>query len=129
MLAHGWANKAKQMEAMASGLVGEAARLAREHPEREHTHDLIVVTLDQRNHGERRRNPDGLSGYRHPMRPADMLTVVTGGVHDYQLVMDFLPAYLFPMDERVVTRYMASGVSMGGESWLGLDMGLGLWRN
>ncbi|BEJ13460.1 hypothetical protein CspHIS471_0306340 [Cutaneotrichosporon sp. HIS471] len=113
MLAHGWANKAKQMEAMASGLVGESLRLARE-GDREVTHDMLVVTLDQRNHGDRRRNPDGLSTYRHPMRPADMLTVVTGGVHDYQLVMDFLGSYLFPLDERVITRWMASGVSMGG---------------
>jgi len=114
MLAHGWTNRAKQMEPMASGLVGEVRRLAAA-GDRAQTHDLIVVCLDQRNHGDRRRNPDGLSHYRHPMRPADMLTVVTGGVQDYQLVMDFLPTYMFPNNERVVSQWLAAGVSMGGE--------------
>lgn len=107
MLAHGWANKAAQMGAMASGLIGESKRSGA-------THDLLVVCLDQRNHGARRVNPQCMPSYRDPMRPADMLTVVSGGVQDYTLVMDFLASYLWPTDERRITRWMASGVSMGG---------------
>ncbi|EJT50316.1 hypothetical protein A1Q1_00421 [Trichosporon asahii var. asahii CBS 2479] len=107
LLAHGWANKAAQMGAMASGLIGESRRPGA-------THDLLVVCLDQRNHGQRRVNPKCMPSYRDAMRPADMLTVVQGGVQDYTMVMDFLPSYLWPTDERTVDRWMVSGVSMGG---------------
>lgn len=39
---------------------------------------------------------------------------VTGGVHDHKLVMDFLPAMLFPNDERHIVEFMTTGFSMGG---------------
>lgn len=32
------------------------------------------------------------------------------------MVMDFLPAALFPNEERSVAEYMSAGVSMGGRS-------------
>lgn len=42
------------MEPMAAGLLGEFRRLDAEHGGRKR--DVIVATLDQRNHGERRVN-------------------------------------------------------------------------
>lgn len=38
-----------------------------------------------------------------------------GGVMDHQYVMNLLPAYLFPRNERVVEEFMCAGFSMGGE--------------
>ncbi len=38
-----------------------------------------------------------------------------GGVQDHQMVMDFIPAALFPNEERTVVEFMTSGVSMGGK--------------
>lgn len=45
---------------------------------------------------------------------AYMSMAVTGGMHDHQLIMDFLPSQLFRNDERQVVEFMATGFSMGG---------------
>lgn len=39
-----------------------------------------------------------------------------GGTMDVQYVMNLLPAYLFPRNERIVEEFMCVGFSMGGES-------------
>lgn len=44
ILTHGWANKARDMEPMASGLIGEIRRLQTEGGRRK-TRDVIVATL------------------------------------------------------------------------------------
>lgn len=45
------------------------------------------------------------------------LTVVTvGGCRDFQQIIDFLAAYLFPHGDRVIEEYIPTGVSLGGES-------------
>jgi hypothetical protein len=36
-------------------------------------------------------------------------------VQDNQLVMQFLEDYIFPLGERHVAEYMATGVSLGGK--------------
>lgn len=36
-------------------------------------------------------------------------------MQDQQLLMDFLPGYLFPHDEREIVEWMVAGISMGGE--------------
>lgn len=68
MLAHGWANKARDMEPMAAGLLGELRRLDAAHGAHGggRTHDTIVATLDQRNHGERRVNKTLQSFEKNP---------------------------------------------------------------
>jgi hypothetical protein len=50
----------------------------------------------------------------NPARLAHMATTITGGKQDHQLVMDFLPAALFPKEERKVVEWLSAGVSMGG---------------
>jgi hypothetical protein len=44
-----------------------------------------------------------------------MSMAVTGGIHDHQLIMDWLPSRLFPKDEREVVEFMSTGFSMGGK--------------
>ena len=55
------------MEAMACGLIGEINRL-HEVGGRRKTRDVLVATLDQRNHGERRRIRDGKKFGNNPAR-------------------------------------------------------------
>ncbi|KLT41821.1 hypothetical protein CC85DRAFT_246861 [Cutaneotrichosporon oleaginosum] len=118
-LSHGWANKAMHMEQMAYGVLGEARRLEKEGG-RKVLRDMIAVTLDHRNHGPRRRNPNGLVFADNPLRlyrAADRSSqahaTLVGGVHDFELVMDSLASYLWPKDERRIEEWMYSGVSLG----------------
>jgi hypothetical protein len=81
MIAHGWANKARDMHPMASGIIGEAHRLDAVGG-RKRTRDLLVVTVvscnstrarkltsqDQRNHGSRRRIKDDFAFNRDPRK-------------------------------------------------------------
>jgi hypothetical protein len=47
-----------------------------------------------------------------------MAACVVGGCHDVSLIIDFLGAYLFPYGERVIVEYIATGISLGGSSFL-----------
>ncbi|KAL1409370.1 hypothetical protein Q8F55_003352 [Vanrija albida] len=121
IISHGRCNSAKNMHAMASGLLGELRRLEREsatakHPRRK-VRDYVVATIDGRNHGQRTKYRERNLSYDHnPLHLMDMASTIEGGVHDHRLLLDFLPAYLFPRDERVVDEFMAVGVSMGGHT-------------
>ncbi len=45
-----------------------------------------------------------------------MYAIQRGTAHDISLLIDFLPMYLFPDDERKVEEFFVTGVSLGGES-------------
>ncbi|BEI79790.1 hypothetical protein CcaverHIS002_0103190 [Cutaneotrichosporon cavernicola] len=113
ILSHGWANKARDMEPMASGLIGEFRRLEAESGRRR-ARDVIVATLDQRNHGERRRIRSKETFDSNPARLISAAANIMGGAMDHEYIMNLLPAYLFPRGERVVEEYMCAGFSMGG---------------
>ncbi|KZV73126.1 hypothetical protein PENSPDRAFT_742562 [Peniophora sp. CONT] len=89
--------------------------------------ELIVVTFDHRNHGERTVDSFGNQGWskaaeKHNERHAvDMYAIQTGTAKDVSFLIDFLPAYLFPSDERTITTWGMLGVSLGGHAtWLTL---------
>ena len=47
-----------------------------------------------------------------------------GTANDVSFLIDFLPAYLYPNDERTVVRWGVAGVSLGGHStWITLKNG------
>ena len=47
-----------------------------------------------------------------------------GAVKDLSFLMDVLPAYIFPNDERTIGEYVLAGFSLGGHAaWLGLRHG------
>ncbi|KAL3706944.1 hypothetical protein TMatcc_007957, partial [Talaromyces marneffei ATCC 18224] len=78
---------------------------------------LIVVAVDARNHGERKLNDmtnmDWTEG--NESHAQDMLSVISGSAHDYELLIDYLPTYL-PEFNRFYN--FMSGISLGGHtSW------------
>ncbi|CAK7236093.1 hypothetical protein SCUCBS95973_009489 [Sporothrix curviconia] len=76
---------------------------------------MIAVTMDMRNHGEREISPDANRTWaggneRHAI---DLLSLIDGGVYDFQLVMDYLPMYL-PQFARL--HNVMAGVSLGAHT-------------
>lgn len=55
-----------------------------------------------------------------PLRPAHAAQIgklkrrIVGGCQDASLIINFLESYLFPLGERVVDEWIATGVSLGG---------------
>ncbi|KAJ9109202.1 hypothetical protein QFC21_000531 [Naganishia friedmannii] len=82
--------------------------------------DLIVVTLDQRNHGERKVDDIANQGFEANERHAiDMYAMHRGTARDVSFLIDFIPAYLFPEGERTIEKFAMTGVSLGGHaSWI-----------
>lgn len=51
-------------------------------------------------------------------------STLAGTAQDVSFLIDFLPAYLFPNDERTVSQWLVSGISLGGHaSWITLRNG------
>ncbi|KAK4053976.1 hypothetical protein OIO90_003621 [Microbotryomycetes sp. JL221] len=77
--------------------------------------DLLVVTFDQRNHGQRtvdkRKNKgwkddptkakDDESELDNPSHAVDMVSIQTGTARDVSFLIDFMEASLFPHDPRI----------------------------
>ncbi|KAI5452029.1 hypothetical protein NCC49_001325 [Naganishia albida] len=82
--------------------------------------ELVVVTLDQRNHGERKVNDIMNEGFEKNDRHAiDMYAMHRGTARDISFLIDFIPAYLFPNGEKVVEKYAVTGISLGGHAtWI-----------
>jgi len=50
-----------------------------------------------------------------------MYGMLTGAVKDLSFLIDILPAYLFPNDERIICEWVLAGFSLGGHAtWLAL---------
>ncbi|WVQ81181.1 hypothetical protein IAT38_003303 [Cryptococcus sp. DSM 104549] len=109
--AHGRMNNQKNMKYFAQGILGEVAAK----PQAEKKRDLIVVTFDQRNHGERIKDRQAnLAFDENPRHFVDMAATVAGGCHDVTLIIDFLEAYLFPHGEKIIEEFVLTGISLGG---------------
>ncbi|KAJ6570293.1 Alpha/Beta hydrolase protein [Mycena vulgaris] len=98
-------------------LISALMKAAAEH---EKPQDLMVVAFDQRNHGTRLRDPVANLGFEQNANHAhDMYSIQAGTAKDVSFVMDFLPAYLFPLGERTIAEWGVAGVSLGGHStWI-----------
>ena len=47
-----------------------------------------------------------------------------GTARDVSFLIDFLPSYLFPRDERTIVEWVVAGISLGGHStWIALKNG------
>ncbi|KAI9462164.1 hypothetical protein F5148DRAFT_234996 [Russula earlei] len=82
---------------------------------------------DQRNHGERTVDERGNLGWslkaeRHNERYAvDMYGMIVGAVKDVSFLIEVLPTFLFPNDERTIDEWVLAGFSLGGHAtWLAL---------
>ncbi|PKX91585.1 uncharacterized protein P174DRAFT_491878 [Aspergillus novofumigatus IBT 16806] len=79
---------------------------------------LIAVSFDQRNHGTRLVDPLANEAWRegNPRHAQDMFSIFQGTARDVSLLMDYLPAYVFPQGERTISKHMVLGVSLGGHA-------------
>ncbi len=46
----------------------------------------------------------------------DLYGMIVGGARDASFLVDFLPAYLFPQDDRTVAEWVITGKSLGGHA-------------
>ncbi|KAF9452323.1 alpha/beta-hydrolase [Macrolepiota fuliginosa MF-IS2] len=91
----------------------------------DNVHELMIITLDHRNHGSRLRNPKSNDSWnkdpianneRHAL---DMYAIQTGTASDVSYLIDFLPAFLFPTGNRSIRAWGVAGKSLGGHStWI-----------
>ncbi|KAL4924666.1 uncharacterized protein BDV17DRAFT_273905 [Aspergillus undulatus] len=79
---------------------------------------LIAVAFDQRNHGTRLVDPLCNEAWRqgNPRHAQDMFSVFQGTARDTSLLIDYLPAFVFPKSDRRVTENLVLGVSLGGHA-------------
>ncbi|RPD54297.1 hypothetical protein L226DRAFT_616977 [Lentinus tigrinus ALCF2SS1-7] len=135
-LLHGRTSKADHIELVAKAFLDEVyqRRKAGEGKgegegagDRQEVLDLWIVTFDHRNHGS--RTVDDLANQAWSDNPSksnqqhaiDMYAIQTGTAQDVTSLIDFLPWYLFPNEEREIKEWIVSGISLGGHStWIAL---------
>ncbi|KAH9011897.1 Alpha/Beta hydrolase protein [Lactarius pseudohatsudake] len=122
---HGRTESADHIDPIARAAFSWAAE--KEASSREAPRDFIVVTFDQRNHGKRMVDQRGNLGWgknvdQHNERQAvDMYSTLIGAVKDVSFLIDVLPSYVFPHDERTIGEWVLAGFSLGGHAtWLAL---------
>lgn len=82
------------------------------------TFEFLVVSFDARNHGHRTTNEIGQKGWKqgNKAHAMDLYSMIVGTAQDVSFLVDFLPSYLFPYDERKVINYAVIGKSLGGHA-------------
>ncbi|CAO1627264.1 unnamed protein product [Parajaminaea phylloscopi] len=80
--------------------------------------ELLVVSFDARNHGHRMTNQLGQKGWgagnqQHAM---DLYGMILGISADVSFLVAMLPPYLFPHDDRSITKWCVTGKSLGGHA-------------
>ncbi|OXV06176.1 hypothetical protein Egran_06057 [Elaphomyces granulatus] len=82
------------------------------------TMGLIAVTFDQRNHGTREIDPLVNKSWKqgNPRHAQDLFSIFQGTARDVSLLIDCIPAYIFPTPEKTVTEHIVLGVSLGGHA-------------
>ncbi|KAH9057893.1 Alpha/Beta hydrolase protein [Lactarius vividus] len=122
---HGRAESADHIDPIARAAFSWAAK--KEASSREAPRDFMVVTFDQRNHGKRMVDQHGNLGWskkadQHNERQAvNIYSTLIGAVKDVSFLIDVLPSYVFPHDERTVGEWVLAGFSLGGHAtWLAL---------
>ncbi|KAI0749921.1 Alpha/Beta hydrolase protein [Daedaleopsis nitida] len=126
-LLHGRTSRADHVELVAKAILDEVYAKRKSEEGKAETHDLLVVTFDHRNHGSRlvdeKANMAWSDSRRNDRHAIDMYAIQTGTAQDVSFLIDFLPSYLFPNGERVISQWLVSGISLGGHStWITLKI-------
>ncbi|KAJ3553520.1 hypothetical protein NM688_g3567 [Phlebia brevispora] len=118
---HGRTGTAKGIQWVAEDAL---KRVAEHRKKNKSATDLIVVTFDQRNHGDRLIDSHANGAWKkgnNERHAIDMYAIQTGTAKDVSYLIDFLPSYLFPKNERQITQWLVAGKSLGGHStWIAL---------
>ncbi|KAH8981586.1 Alpha/Beta hydrolase protein [Lactarius hatsudake] len=124
-LLHGRTESADHIDPIARAAFSWAAEKGAS--SREAPRDFIVVTFDQRNHGKRmvdRREDLARSknaDQHNEPQAVDIYSTLIGALKDVSFLIDVLPSYVFPHDERTVGEWVLAGFSLGGHAtWLAL---------
>ncbi|KAG8699820.1 hypothetical protein FRC09_006357 [Ceratobasidium sp. 395] len=134
-LLHGRLGSSKDgyLKRITNGVLTEIAS----HPPTKRARELIIVILDQRNHGNRLVDPKRNEGWKDEGQVRttadgkvdvesldnishlhDMYSLYTGTVNDVSFLITHLQPLLFPYDERTIDKWMVMGISLGGHaSW------------
>lgn len=80
--------------------------------------DFLVCSFDQRNHGHRKTSEIAQKAWKegNKSHAVDLYAMYDGTARDVSFLLDYLPAYLFPHDERQVTTWAVTGQSLGGHA-------------
>ncbi|CRG91271.1 hypothetical protein PISL3812_08319 [Talaromyces islandicus] len=111
-LAHGRTRNYGDMEAIAHEVLYQYGNA-----EGRRSAGLIAVTLDMRNHGERKLSDKSNDAWDmgNEFHAQDMLSIISGSAQDFDLLIDYLPTYL-PQFKKFYN--IMSGMSLGGHtSW------------
>lgn len=77
--------------------------------------DLLVVTLDHRNHGQRLYDKMANRDWTHnPRHAADMFSIIEGTTADVAHLIRYLPLYVDMPKTRNISKNLVAGVSLGG---------------
>ncbi|KAJ9638079.1 uncharacterized protein PV06_04938 [Exophiala oligosperma] len=79
---------------------------------------LIAVAFDQRNHGSRLVMPIANEAWRggNETHAQDMFSCFAGTAVDTSMLLDYLPAYIFPDGKKNIVQNMVLGISLGGHA-------------
>ncbi|KIW11644.1 hypothetical protein PV08_10946 [Exophiala spinifera] len=79
---------------------------------------LIAVAFDQRNHGSRLVRAIANEAWRggNETHAQDMFGCFAGTAVDTSMLLDYLPAYLFPDNSRQIVQNIVLGISLGGHA-------------
>ncbi|KAF4550358.1 Hypothetical protein D9617_17g046260 [Elsinoe fawcettii] len=79
---------------------------------------LIAIAFDQRNHGTRLADKLANEAWRqgNKRHALDMFSIYHGTARDVSLLLDYIPSYVFPHNERTITQNLVLGISLGGHA-------------
>lgn len=115
---HGRGGDAKNEDHICRGIYQRAASNVAASSPSQPARELLVVTFDARNHGHRTTNSLGQKGWGvgNKQHALDLYGMILGNAADVSFLIDLLPAYLFPHDDRRVSAWCVTGKSLGGHA-------------